>query len=205
MGLNTQFLNELHWRNIPIDRTQMPLLMFWGHINFEGDHKRMPDIYSVADASHGWTDASALGDRAHQVAHANDPTGNRDLILVFHTQLFRRYPSTIVYLLEADDSTIDDRIQQSPLPFSAPQRIGPMFRGNFEPDIVFFAFNIDPDLIDQYWVVLDEPPAELRFKSMKYQDLALSGTLGNDGASVAAQIIDEHSRVAIRGKSLIKF
>lgn len=203
LGLNTQFLNELHWRNIAIDRTHMPLLMFWGHINFEGDHKRMPDVYSVNDDSHAWADASALGDRSHQVVHANDPQGNRDLIVVFHTDLFRRYPSTVIYLLQADDTTIDARMEQSPLPFAPPQRVGPMFRGNIEPDIVFFAFNIDPNDIDQYWVVLDEPPAELRFRSDEYHARRSSGTLGNDGASVAAQIIDEHSRVAIRGQNLI--
>lgn len=203
LGLNTQFLDELHWRNIAIDRTRMPLLMFWGHINFEGDHKRMPDVYSVNDSSHAWAQTSTLGDRAHQVVHANDPQGNRDLIVVFHSDLFRRYPSTVIYLLQADDATIDTRMEQSPMPFAPPQRIGSMFRGNIEPDIVFFAFNIDPNDIEQYWVVLDEPPAELRFRSDEYHTRRGSGTLGNDGATVAAQIIDEHSRVAIRGRNLI--
>lgn len=202
LGLNTQFLDELRWRNIPIDRTRMPLLMFWGHINFEGNHKRMPDVYSVNEPGHAWADEFPLGDRAHQVVHANDPAGNRDLIVVFHTDLFRRYPSTVIYLLQADDATIDARMEQSPLPFS-PQRIGPMFRGNIEPDIVFFAFNIDPNSIGQYWVVLDEPPAELRFRSDEYHKRRGNGTLGSDGANVAAQIIDEHSRVAIRGQHLI--
>ena len=32
VGVNTQLQNELHWRNLPVDRRSTPLLMFWGHV-----------------------------------------------------------------------------------------------------------------------------------------------------------------------------
>ena len=60
---------------------------------------------------------------------------------------------------------------------------------------MFFAFDVSPGDLDQYWLVLDEPPSELRFRNDQ-------GMGGNDSAEFADQNIDTPTRVAISGADL---
>ena len=43
VGINTQFLAEMRWRNLPAPRVSTPLRMFWGYFDFSTD-KREADI-----------------------------------------------------------------------------------------------------------------------------------------------------------------
>src|SRR5262249_2844469 len=112
VGVNTQYINEMHWRNLPIDRYSTPLMMFWGAFNYESN-QREPDIQPIVK----WEADKPLGDLSHQWIKPGDATGKRDVVIVFHTDLFRRYPSTVVYLTKrqtesdlvaAPDLTVND-------------------------------------------------------------------------------------------------
>lgn len=207
VGLNTQFLDELHWRNVPIDRRSTPLLMFWGHVDFEKG-RREAEIRPLPQ----WDRLTDLGAIQHQVLHPGDASGKQDLVIVFRTDLFWRYPATLVYLvkrrppppLPADP---DADLKATPdFSFTAATResrifLGPIFQGALARDLVFFAFDIDPHDLDQYSVMLDEPPSELRFRPRNAAGTLLGGAAAH-GADFAKATIDQKTRVAIDGTYL---
>jgi hypothetical protein len=200
VGINTQFMAEMRWRGLPAERTITPLRMFWGQVHFDTG-QRGPDIQPLAD----WAAApgSVLGDLRHQVIRAGDTTGKQDLVIALKTPLFRRYPSTVVYLVKpTTQRPLDDILTDTPIFTHSPEPgwreghecFGPIFRGALEPDLHFFAFDVDPEDLDQYWLVLDEPPSELRFR--------IDRPGGADGATNAKRRIDQPTRVAISGAEL---
>ncbi|MER9417895.1 hypothetical protein NKI95_18195 [Mesorhizobium sp. M0306] len=204
VGINTQFLSEMRWRNLPAPRVSTPLRMFWGYINHE-TAKREADIRPVVDwpsKPFGEPGADDVGDLSHQAIKPGDTTGKQDLVIAFRTALFRRYPSTLVYLVRPLPGDDPDTLLQAPPNFAdAPadrnQRryFGPIFFGQMEPDLVFFAFDVDPQTLDQFWLVLDEPPSELRFRNDQ-------GLAWPNSAKFAERTIDKPTRVAISGAEL---
>jgi hypothetical protein len=201
VGLNTQLLGEMHWRNMPVDRRSTPLRMFWGHVDFETG-KREADIVPVES----WPPASDLGDFRHQVTQPGDTTGKQDLVIVFRTDLFRRYPRTLVYLVRPTP-TADAALLATPdFSYAAANKadrrfLGPIFQGALAPDVVFFAFDVDPSTLDQFWLVLDEPPSELRFRSVDAAENPVGGG-ATTGAAFAAATIDTPTRVGFDGDFL---
>jgi hypothetical protein len=202
VGLNTQLHNELHWRNIAIAPTATPLLMFWRHVNFvTGD--REAEIQPIST----WPDNSDLGDTTHQVLHPGDAGGNNDLVMVFRTDLFRRYPKTLVYLVRTPDVGSPDDVLKAPptLTYEEQDRakrifIGPNFHGTLARDIVFFSFDVDPEHLAEYWLVLDEPAAQLRFRVFDgATDLRQNPA---SSAMYANNTIDHPTRVAFDGTYL---
>lgn len=101
----------------------------------------------------------------------------------------------------ADDAAVDALLQQTPqLEHAAGDRanrrfFGPTFSGTLAPDLTFFAFDVTPSALDQYWLVLDEPPAELRFRSDAAANAANSATF-------ARTTLDQPTRIAISGAEL---
>jgi hypothetical protein len=186
LGLNSQLMSELHWRNIPVDPRCTPLRMFWGPVDYGGGGARTPDIHGIDQ----WPADSDLGATSHQMLPPDDLAGKRDLVLVFHTELFRRYPQTLVYLVDNSQT-----VTAPPVFDGSELRLAPIFQGRIEEDIVFFTFDINPDDLDRYWVVLEEPPAELRFRS------GVNSTAA-DGGQFAADTLDTQTRVAISGAHL---
>src|SRR3712207_6341889 len=83
LGLNTQVLSELRWRNVPIATGCTPMRMFWGQIDVAANRHR-PDIRGVET----WPANSPLGHGTHQPP----PPASTDLVVVFRSDLFRRYP-----------------------------------------------------------------------------------------------------------------
>ena len=101
IGANEQTLGELRWRNLPITSRWTPLRRFWQRINIDRGEVAT-DIRSVIALDTDlplWPDNTELGD----VSHLSDPTHGASLVVVLHTELFRRYPSTIVYLTPNPD------------------------------------------------------------------------------------------------------
>ena len=206
VGINTQFMNEMRWRDLAVARDCTPLRMFWGQMNYDvTEQKRQADIQPLAE----WAKALAkdVGDLSHQTIQPADPgnaTGSR-LVIVFRSDLFRRYPNTLVYLVKRDATMTsaqeDDLLKAPPLlehtEANRPNRIhlGPTFIGILTPEITFFCFDISPETLDQYWLVLDEPPTELRFRN----DRAANKT---NAATFADTTLDRPTRVAISGKHL---
>lgn len=206
-GINSQFLAETRWRGMHVDRLCTPLRMFWGQIDY-ADGTRKPDILPF-DA---WTDPQLLGSRDHQTI-APFESGAADaerLVVIFRTPLFRRYPRTLVYLLKGLP-TIADSVLIAPPQLTQPdqmsdadwhaQRIyfGPQFTGALNPDLVFFMFDVPPNKLADYWLVLDEPPAELRFINATASLL----TGSNSSAYVAKWSLDHPTRVVISGSELL--
>lgn len=204
VGINTQFIAEMRWRNLPAPRISTPLRMFWGHVD-HGTGKREADIRPIADwpsKAPGEANADDVGDLSHQWIRPGDTTGTRDLVIAFRTALFRRYPSTLVYAVRPQPGDDVDALLKSPPDFGdeaekRPNRrcFGPIFFGQMDPDLVFFAFDVDPDSLGELWLVLDEPPSELRFRNNQGLDHLTS-------ADFAKKTIDRPTRVAISGDAL---
>jgi hypothetical protein len=186
VGLNTQLLAELRWHNLAIAPKCTPLRWFWGNFDYKTD-ARVDDIRGI-DL---WKD-TRLGDKQHQVLPPGDPTGNRDLVMVFRTDLFRRYPSTLVYLTPVGD---DAALKDEKPDFASRRAIPAKIKGSIGEDVTFFIFDISPSELAKYRVVLDQPPAELRFRNDQ-------GDEADHGAAFAKLAIDKPIRVAIEGDYL---
>lgn len=206
LGLNTQFLAEMRWRNLPAPRVSTPLRMFWGYVDHD-EGKRAPDIQPIdrwPSRPDGATGADNLGHRSHQVFEFAATAGEGNLVIAFRTSLFRRYPSTLVYLVRTPpggDAELDALLTSQPqfrqatgMPDTR-DYIGPIFQGEIMPDLVFFVFDVEPQALDSFWLVLDEPPAELRFRN----DKSLNW---DNAAEFAVRTIDKPTRVAISGNAL---
>jgi hypothetical protein len=215
VGINSQFMSEMRWRKLAVDRRCTPLRMFWGQVDY-GRHRRSADIDPFLE----WTKATGepLGALSHQTIKPDD-TGNTSgerLVIVFRTTLFRRYPRTLVYLVRpqhgASEPQVDELLKATP-ELSKPgtfgdtdadidawrkrrKFFGPVFSGTITPDLTFFTFDVKPGELGAYWLVLDEPPAELRFRV---------GNIGSTikAANYAADKIDQPTRVAICGQELL--
>lgn len=173
VGANVQTLGELRWRNIPITSMWTPLRRFWQRIDITADDIAT-DIKSIIAIDTGtpfWTDGTDLGD----VSHLSDPAHGISLVVVFHTDLFRRYPSTAVYLTPN---------RGGPDPWADPvpdvdadpaDRAYPSFSGTLTPELVFFGFDVAPSAAADHWVVLEEPPPGYRFR----QDAAAAAAAGD--------------------------
>lgn len=199
LGLNTQMLGELRFRNISIRAGCTPLRQFWARADTATD-TYLDDIVGV----HNWPPASALGSTAHQTAAAS----SADLVVVFHTPLFRRYPPTVVYLTPAPLVGDDPDWEADP---DLGARILPSFQGSVTPDIVFFGFDLQPALGARHWVVLEEPPQGFQFFNSTtgpdgtaipgVDPVTFNGAL--DGGTFAEAAFADPYRVLIRGSALI--
>ena len=74
-------------------------------------------------------------------------------------------------------------------------QIPPVFSGTIGPDQVFFLFDIAPENLDSYFLVLDEPPTEQRFRNGR-------PPANRSAARVAEELLDPHTRVALDGQEL---
>jgi len=220
VGINSQFMNEMRWRDLAVDRSITPLRMFWGQVNY-ATGRRQADIEPLGE----WAKDTPqpLGALAHQSIQPDDPantTGSR-LVIAFQSALFRRYPGTLVYLVKRpaqlpheSDKEYSDRqdalLERKPdltmLPGDASpeavlawrqsrQFFGPILAASIMPDLHFFGFDITPSKLDEYWLMLAEPPAELRFRNDRIEDKTNS-------ALFADSTLDQETRVAISGQYL---
>jgi hypothetical protein len=152
VGLNTQLLAELRWRNLPVATGCTPLRVFWDRADTGSGH-RVDDITGI----HAWPDTSDVGTPAHRPAGAS----GRDLVVVVRGRLFLRYPATVVYLVTAEHGGTPD-FDRDPDP--AAPRVFPSFQGRIGADVTFFGFQgFPPEDIARTWLVLEEPPAGYRF------------------------------------------
>src|SRR5262249_10496463 len=125
LGLNYQALDEARWRNLPITSECTPMRRFWEQL--DGDRNPLDDVRGVAL----WTETSGLGDAQHRPPGA-PPTR---LVIVVRTPLFRRWPSTLIYLYPGG----------GPDPWPKPaidpaKRVFPVFQGEVERELPFFGF-----------------------------------------------------------------
>jgi hypothetical protein len=157
LGMNTQALGELRWRNLPFATGCTPLRRFWdgSAVDGAGTYAAASDIVGinnwVAVAPDGSDRRSApLGDPSHTPAGQ----ANRQLVVAFCTDLFRRYPGTLVYLAPPTGAWDNADLTQRTLP---------SFTAMISPKLVLFAFPIPPEQLEQYWVVVEQQPPGTRF------------------------------------------
>jgi len=201
VGLNTQALGELRWRNLPIARGCMPLKRFW--------QRTIPDSYEgfVNDLKDPitWRGESPLGDISHRPPEA----ATENLVLVFRTELFRRYPDALISALPAP---LDDQgaplFDDDTLPDPQAERVWPIFQGLIREDLVFFGFPFDPNGARRHYFVIEEPPQAYAFRCRTADigdPLMDDNDIGKltDGAAYAREALDRPTRVLIAGERLI--
>ena len=142
LGLNTEAFAELRWRNIGVATGTTPLRRFWDRVPGAAD-----DGCDVATV-HDWS--GPLGHPAHGV----EP--RRQLVVAFCTDLFRRYPGTLVYLAPPVGDW--DDADTSPA-----KRRPPVFSARITPRLVLYAFDVPPESLATWWVVVEQQPPGLRF------------------------------------------
>jgi hypothetical protein len=195
VGANTQALGELRWRNIPMMSRWTPLRSFWDRID-GGVRER--DIVPIAD----WAGASDLGAAGHQTASAS----STDLVLVFRSPVFHRYPNTLVYLFppvmvggEPDWDADPD--------FAAAGASLPVFQGTLGGELTFFAFDVSPATARELWVVLEEVPSGYRFRNTEHPNWSAAERARfqnpDDSADLADVAFADPTRVLIRADSLV--
>lgn len=184
VGMNTQLLSELRWRNIPVATGCTPLRGFWQRSD-PAAGGRVDDITGVL----AWPGDSELGDQAQR------PVGlpGLDLVVAVRGRLFQRYPTTVVYLTSVA-SSIPPTFDVDPPP-DAERRL-PTFQGRIGSDVSFFGFEgVDPVDIGQFWLVFEEPPAGYRFAN----DVSRAPAPADWAADAFARPV----RVLIRGDRLV--
>jgi hypothetical protein len=195
VGANTQALAELRWRNVPVRTAWTPLRSFWDRID---GNARVRDIVQVED----WPAASPLGATSHQTTSAS----STDLVLVFRSALFHRYPSTLVYLFPPRLVGGDPDWNTDP-DFAAGTPRTPIFQGTLGGELTFFAFDIAPADARELWVVLEEVPSGFRFRNVEHPDWSAAERTRFQNPSDSADFADvafaDPTRVLIRGDSLV--
>lgn len=162
IGANYQTLGELRWRNLAITTRWTPLRRFWERIDIGAGAVATDIVPIVALATNQpiWTDSSTLGDPTH----LSDPANGTNLVVVLHTELFRRYPATIVYLTPNAGGAVTWGAIPDVDAEPALHRDYPTFSGTLTPDLVFFGFALPPSAGADHWLVLEEPPPGYRFR-----------------------------------------
>lgn len=192
VGANVQTLGELRWRNLPITTRWTPLRRFWQRVDVAAGEPAtdIRPVVALATDTPLWPDESDLGDDSH----LSDPSHGANLVVVLHTELFRRYPATLVYLVPnpggrdvwgAVPSVDPDPGNPGQQPAA---RAYPSFSGTLTPDLVFFGFGVPPSVGFDHWLVLEEPPPGYRFAYT-------AGDASPEGASFAEHTFDPPVRV----------
>jgi hypothetical protein len=190
LGLNTQVVSELRWRNLRIAARCTPMRTFWSQLDLAND-RFSPDIRGI-DV---WSETSTLGDPTHQPPPI---TAGNDLVLVFRSDLFRRYPTTLVYAAPAPLDGGGEPDWEADPPFGSGDRLFPTFQGSIGEDITFIRFDLTPANARRYWIALEEPPPGFSFRN----DISVPNSV-LDGARFADVTFSDPTRVLIRGESLI--
>jgi hypothetical protein len=183
-GLNTQALGEMRWRNIPVRSRCTPLRRFWERIA-PATSAPATDIVGI----HKWNVNQPLG----HPDHAPDPNQTRQLVMVFRTELFRRYPRTLVYLTPAAKNAAGKPDWWQPATFAP--NTAPVLTGEIDEDLVFFGFPVKPEDLADLWVVVEEAPPGYRFYPSKLA--------GADGGTAAKAAFVLPTRVLFRGDQFL--
>ena len=136
VGVNTAASALFNWRGLPTDRRATFFQNFWD--------SGSADISPISS----WTGSLAGTMTAPE------------LVLAIRAEVLRRYPNTVVYVVDAASSTT----AYDPFdPNNASHVHMPVFTATLPPDLQVFGFAVSPGL--DYFFVLQEHFAEIRFGS----------------------------------------
>lgn len=188
LGLNAQALAELRWRGHPVSDGCTPLRRFWERTPGPGG-KRLDDIRGVQE----WVDAA--GAPAGRLGtHAGGEVMGEQLVVVVRSELFRRYPRTLLYLADDDG---DGRARLDTSSRTPPESVTAV-----SPDLTMFTFRLAPDDVGTRWVVVEEQPDGIRFWLEDRPATAPPGT-PDDGAARAARQVRQPMRVLLPGAATL--
>lgn len=192
VGLNTQALGELRWRNITVASGCTPLRRFWDRSTNDAAYAVDFDIRGIAQwvgTAEDGSDRRALplGDPAHTPGDIDA----RQLVVVFCTDLFRRYPGTLVYLapptVAAAAAWADADLTK---------RVLPAFTARITTKLVLYAFPCAPEMLEKFWVVVEQQPPGYRFDRTHDPGMGLS-------AERAKTMLVQPVRVLLAGPTLV--
>lgn len=187
LGLNAQLIAELRFRNYPLIPGWTPVRTFWDRGN-AATAAVDDDIVPIGT----WPVDSVFGDDTHQTPSAS----SADLVVLFNTALFREYPGTLVYLVPAQRTAAGELDWTNGPTFETRQF--PTFQGRVTSDLTFFGFDLDPALVVERWIVLEETVTGRRFVNA-----ATRPSTATNGAALARDTISRPRRVLIRGDVLL--
>jgi len=161
-GLNHEMARELMWREYPTDQRGTCFRQFWDVRGFIDTAATPRDRESLLDIKrlHEWNGA-ALG----QNTARTPPPGGAYLVLIVRGEVLKRYPTTLVYAVEAVLAPEGNLTLGT-------NEAHPVFGGTLEPDIAFFGFELttaqvrgteDSDTDLGWFFVLQQQPTEPRF------------------------------------------
>jgi hypothetical protein len=191
VGLNHEFARELLWRDYPTDQRGTYFRQFW---DTRGQTAPTPDIPPI----HTWLPARHLSQNL-------DAGSVGQLVLLIRAELLRRYPNAIIYAVRATPPAGQTR------PRLGTEERYPVFRGDLQPDLVFFGFNLSAaqargDGTDPGWFfVIQQQPSEPRFGL----DVGAPSPHPNylhptgDAAATARALLQRPVRVAIHASALL--
>jgi hypothetical protein len=149
VGLNVEMSRELLWRGYPTDQRGTCFDQFW---DSSGASQPRADIKPL----NLWADRT-LGDP--QGAPARE-----QFVMLMRSSLLRRYPNAVIYATPALVSNGTRTPSLVPT-----DELQPAFRGEMQPDLSFFGFDITTDEATGkggqpgYYIVIQEHPTEPRF------------------------------------------
>ncbi len=189
VGMNTQALGELRWRNMTVRSGCTPLRQFWDRSS--GDDAGYGLDYDIIGVTN-WVGTAADGSDLRAVplgAPAHRPKGveGRQLVVVFCTDLFRRYPGTLVYLAPPTGDFADADLAHRTLP---------AFTARLSAKLVLYAFPVAPEALEQFWVVVEQQPPGFRF------DRTTDPGAGASAARASAMLV-RPVRVLLAGPTLV--
>jgi hypothetical protein len=186
VGFNQQALAELRWRNVPVVTGCTPLHRFWEPIRPAppvSDGQAGEDILGI----HAWG-STPLGDPAHETLE----TRGDNLVLIFKTQLWRRYPETLVYLLPDLNGEPNWEVDH----------ILPNLHFEVDRDVVGFGFAKSASILPDYWLVIEQIPRGFTFFNRSRPEGQLADQQANS-AQFARVAYAQAVRVLIRGTELM--
>ncbi|HEY0377473.1 MAG TPA: hypothetical protein VGC87_11015 [Pyrinomonadaceae bacterium] len=170
VGLNHEMSRELLWREYPTDQRGSYFRQFWdvrdavptGPAGTPAQAtERLRDIKPI----HTWPRAADLGDNNNRPQTSDAER----LVLVIRGDLLKKYPTAVIYAVEAiwpTDPNITHRVPGTVEKY-------PLFKAKIEPDITFIGFDLTAEVAEGspvpaanqpgWFFVIKERPGEPRF------------------------------------------
>jgi hypothetical protein len=166
VGLNHEMARQLLWNGYPTDQRGSYFRQFWDVSAYvpqktdPTDPSKLQELLKDIPPINTWPLPVPLGKHPNR----SDIVAN-NLVLLVRGELFKRYPSAIVYAGKAKRDATGNRV------LDATDERYPLFRGTLSPDMTFLGFNLTAAdarggtaaAPDGFFFVFQQQPSEPRF------------------------------------------
>jgi hypothetical protein len=193
VGLNFEMARQLLWNDYPTDQRGSYFRQFWDVSAYVRQPSDPTDLAALAELLkdippiHTWPPTTTLGTHPNRTDIVKD-----NLVLLVRGELFKRYPTAIVYAGKAKRDNTGARVLDD-----TDERY-PIFRGTLPNDITFLGFNLSREDAkggtaqspDGFFFVFQQQPSEPRFglepvedtnPIAHWADLAWTNFAGSEG------------------------